>query len=222
MRTLLMAMVVGLLILPSADQTLKPISDWLVCGPFLFERGLQQFLTDYLFEYGGEANIQPKEGLEHSVIGLGKVTWKRYHTPNGILDFVTLMAKQVGEERPKFWRLRYGLAYAYTEITSDRPQRALLLLGSEDWLAVWFNYSFARSENTGKSWDFVLLSIKAWLQKYPSNSTQTSSHYICPSIKVLLVKLVGHGLFPMPTCRALSHADFLSAQDRACALQLDA
>ncbi len=83
-------------------------------------------------------------------------------------------------------------------------------------------YSFARSENTGKSWDFVLLSIKAWLQKYPSNSTRTSSHYTSPSIKGLLVKTVGHGLFPMPTCRALSHADFLSAQDRACALQLDA
>lgn len=117
----------------------KPISDWLVCGPFPFERELQQFLTDYLVEHGGEANIRPKEGMAHDVKGLGKVIWKRYHAPDGILDFVTLMAKQVGEERPKFWQFRYGLAYAYTEITSERSQPALLLLGSEDWLAVWLN-----------------------------------------------------------------------------------
>jgi fermentation-respiration switch protein FrsA (DUF1100 family) len=120
-------------------QSAKPLTDWLVCGPFPFERGLPQFLADQLAEHGGEANIRPKEGMTHSVKGLGKVTWQRHHAPDGVLDFVTLMAKQVGEERPKFWQLRYGLAYAYTEIQSDRPQRALLLLGSEDWLSVWLN-----------------------------------------------------------------------------------
>ena len=139
MRQALVVLVLGLTILQVTAQTPKPISDWLVCGPFPFERGLQQFLTDYLVEYDGEANIRPREGMTHDVKGLGKVTWKRHHAPNGVLDFVTLMAKQVGEERPKFWQLRYGLAYAYTEITSDRAQPALLLLGSEDWLAVWLN-----------------------------------------------------------------------------------
>lgn len=139
MRQAMVALVLGLTILQVAAQTPKPISDWLVCGPFPFERGLQQFLTDYLTEHGGEANIRPKEGMSHDVKGLGKVAWKRYHAPNGILDFVTLIAKQVGEERPKFWQLRYGLAYAYAEITSERAQPALLLLGSEDWLAVWLN-----------------------------------------------------------------------------------
>jgi len=29
-------------------QNAKPITDWLVCGPFPFERGLPQFLADYL------------------------------------------------------------------------------------------------------------------------------------------------------------------------------
>lgn len=134
-----MAMVVGLLTFSSVAQTPKPLTDWLVCGPFPFERGHQQFLTDYLTEHGGEVNIQPREGMAHNVKGLGKVTWQRHHAPDGILDFVSLIAKQVGEERPKFWQLRFGLAYAYTEIISDRPQRALLLLGSEDWLAVWLN-----------------------------------------------------------------------------------
>ena len=139
MRGLFVATVTGLLVLSVAAQTPKPITDWLVCGPFPFERELPQFFADHLTEHGGEAKIQPKEGMAHNVKGLGKVTWQRHRAPEGILDFVTLMAKQVGEERPKFWQLRYGLAYAYTEIQSDRPQRALLLLGSEDWLAVWLN-----------------------------------------------------------------------------------
>ncbi len=139
MRVFLTAILLGLSVLPSSAQNPKPLTDWLICGPFPFERGLQQFLTDYLTENGGEVNIRPKEGMAHTVKGLGKVTWQRHHAPNGILDFVVLMAKQVGEERPKFWQLRYGLAYAYTEIASDQPQRALLLLGSEDWLAVWLN-----------------------------------------------------------------------------------
>jgi len=138
-RGLFVATVTGLLVLSVAAQTPKPITDWLVCGPFPFERELPQFFADHLTEHGGEAKIQPKEGMAHNVKGLGKVTWQRHRAPEGILDFVTLMAKQVGEERPKFWQLRYGLAYAYTEIQSDRPQRALLLLGSEDWLAVWLN-----------------------------------------------------------------------------------
>ncbi|MFZ8854101.1 MAG: hypothetical protein ACO2PL_18665, partial [Armatimonadota bacterium] len=120
-------------------QSAKPITDWLVCGPFPFERELSQFFTDHLAEHGGEANIRPKEGMTHSVKGLGKVSWQRHRAPDGVLDFVALMAKQVGEERPKFWQLRYGLAYAYTEIQSDRPQKALLLFGSEDWLSVWLN-----------------------------------------------------------------------------------
>ncbi len=139
MRILLVVVALGLVTFSSVAQTPKPFTDWLICGPFPFERSLQQFLTDYLTEHGGEANIQPREGMAHNVKGLGKVTWRRHHAPDGILDFVSLMAKQVGEERPKFWQLRYGLAYAYTEIISDRPQRALLLLGSEDWLAVWLN-----------------------------------------------------------------------------------
>jgi pimeloyl-ACP methyl ester carboxylesterase len=120
-------------------QNAKPITDWLVCGPFPFERGLPQFFTDHLAENGGEVNIRLKEGMTHSVKGLGKVSWQRHRAPDGVLDFVALMAKQVGEERPKFWQLRYGLSYAYTEIQSDRPQKALLLFGSEDWLSVWLN-----------------------------------------------------------------------------------
>ncbi|MEZ8218356.1 Alpha/beta hydrolase family protein [Candidatus Fervidibacteria bacterium JGI MDM2 SSWTFF-3-K9] len=135
---MLCATICVLSVLASA-QNAKPVTDWLVCGPFPFERSLPQFLVDQLTEHGGEANIRPKEGMSHSVKGLGKVSWQRHHAPDGVLDFVALMAKQVGEERPKFWQLRYGLAYAYTEIQSDRPQRALLLLGSEDWLSVWLN-----------------------------------------------------------------------------------
>ena len=131
--------VVAVVVSFASSQSAKPITDWLVCGPFPFERGLPQFLADQLTEHGGEVNIRPKEGMTHSVKGLGKVSWQRHRAPDGVLDFVTLMAKQVGEERPKFWQLRYGLAYAYTEIQSERPQRALLLLGSEDWLSVWLN-----------------------------------------------------------------------------------
>jgi len=138
-RLRVVLVVVAMAVSCASAQSAKPITDWLVCGPFPFERGLSQFLADYLTEHGGEANIRPKEGMTHSVKGLGKVSWQRHSAPDGVLDFVALMAKQVGEERPKFWQLRYGLAYAYTEIQSDRPQKALLLFGSEDWLSVWLN-----------------------------------------------------------------------------------
>ncbi|MCS7264570.1 MAG: prolyl oligopeptidase family serine peptidase [Armatimonadetes bacterium] len=139
MKTSLVAIIVGLMAASSVAQSPKPLANWLVCGPFPFERSLQQFLTDHLTEQGGEAKIRPKEGMTHTVKGLGKVAWQRHYEPDGILDFVSLIARPMGEERPKFWQLRYGLAYAYTEIVSDRSQRALLLLGSEDWIAVWFN-----------------------------------------------------------------------------------
>ena len=111
-RLRVVLVVVAMAVSCASAQSAKPITDWLVCGPFPFERGLPQFLADYLTEHGGEANIRPKEGMTHSVKGLGKVSWQRYRAPDGVLDFVALMAKQVGEERPKFWQLRYGLAYA--------------------------------------------------------------------------------------------------------------
>lgn len=139
MRLMAMWLVTSVMVVFSAAQQAKPITDWLVCGPFPFGRGLTQFFTDHLTEHGGEANIQPTEGMEHTVKELGKVVWKHHRAPNGVLDFVELMAKHIGEERPRYWLLRYGLVYAYTEIFSDKPQRALLLLGSEDWLAVWLN-----------------------------------------------------------------------------------
>ncbi len=116
----------------------QPLTDWLVCGPFPFERQLPQFFTDYLTEHGGEKGIRPKEGMSHTVKGLGEVRWQRCSAPEGFLDFVALLARGK-EERPRFWQIRYGLAYAYTEIESDKDQPALLLIGSEDWVAVWLN-----------------------------------------------------------------------------------
>jgi hypothetical protein len=80
-------------------------------------RGLPQFFfADYLTVQGSEVNIYPKEGMSHSVEVLSKVTWQHHLALEVVLDLVALMAKQVGEERPKFWQLRYRLAYAYTEI----------------------------------------------------------------------------------------------------------
>jgi len=82
-------------------------------------RGLPHFFADYLTVQGNEVNICPKEGMSYSVKVLGKVTWQRHHALGVVLNFVVLMAKQMGEGQPKFWQLRYGLAYAYTEIQSD-------------------------------------------------------------------------------------------------------
>ncbi len=139
MRAALVFLTVFVMVVSAMAQTPQPITEWLICGPFPFARQVRQFFTDFLTEHGGEANIRPQEGMAHSVEGLGKVTWQRHRAPDGVLDFVALMAKMVGEERPRFWQLRYGLAYAYTEIRSDKPQQALLLIGSEDWCTVWLN-----------------------------------------------------------------------------------
>ncbi len=130
---------VGLIVAAVAAQTPQPITDWLMCGPFPFERQLPQFFFDHLTEQGGERRIRPREGMEHTVKGLGKVVWQRHPATDGFLDFVALLAKPIGEERPRYWQLRYGLAYAYTEIQTEKPQRALLLIGSEDWCAFWLN-----------------------------------------------------------------------------------
>lgn len=119
-------------------QTPQPITNWLVCGPFPFRRELQEFFVDHLTQHGGETKIVPKEDMSHSIRDLGEVQWQRHTTSDGFIDFAGLFAK--GEEaRPRYWKIRYGLAYANAEIKSQKPQRALLLIGSEDWCAVWLN-----------------------------------------------------------------------------------
>lgn len=116
-----------------------PLRDWLVCGPFPFRRQLAQFFKDYLKEHGGERDIRPRAGMGHTSEGLGTVVWKGHEAKgDGLVDFVALYGDVVGK-RPLYWRFRHGIAYAYTEILSPRPQKVLLLIGSEDWCAVWLN-----------------------------------------------------------------------------------
>ncbi|MGQ9463004.1 MAG: hypothetical protein ACUVRR_08110, partial [Candidatus Fervidibacter sp.] len=88
MRLIAVWLVISVMVVFSSAQRAEPITDWLVCGPFPFGRGLIQFFTDHLTEHGGEANIQPMEGMEHTVKELGKVVWKQHRASNGVLDLV--------------------------------------------------------------------------------------------------------------------------------------
>jgi hypothetical protein len=95
-RLRVVLVVVAMAVSCASAQSAKPITDWLVCGPFPFERGLSQFLADYLTEHGGEANIRPKEGMTHSVKGLGKVSWQRHSDTRRCFGFCGADGKASG------------------------------------------------------------------------------------------------------------------------------
>ncbi len=130
------------------------IVDWLVCGPFPkigpHPSGRDSFYIDFLKDAGGESNIEPREGLFHpsSCVNSGRVQWRRYTAePNGFVNFV----KVFGEPFVEFWRLKGGVAYAFTTIKCDEPKRAVFLLGSEDSVMVWLNGELVHHNKIGRS-----------------------------------------------------------------------
>jgi pimeloyl-ACP methyl ester carboxylesterase len=97
----------------------------------LLNDGLESFYIDFLKEVGGEekAELRPEMTIgEARCIDVSA-------DENGYVDLVKIF----GETFEKFWRLRYGVAYAYTEIDIDREDSYVLLIGSEDYVSVYVN-----------------------------------------------------------------------------------
>jgi dienelactone hydrolase len=111
------------------------VRKWIVCGPFPYStltgEGLESFYVDYLEEIGGEARAVLKHGM---IIGDARCI-EVEADERGFVDLV----KIYGEVFEKFWRLRYGVAYAYAEVEVDKEDIYVLLAGSEDYITVYIN-----------------------------------------------------------------------------------
>lgn len=119
-----------------AEKTGKYFQTWLLCGPFPnpstaegqdHTKGLPGFYSDYLKEYGGEANPKIKAGDVVKYEG-GEAKWMKYQSENQIIDFSQALG-------PK----DHALAYGYCLVKANQPGYYLLMLGSDDGVRVWVN-----------------------------------------------------------------------------------
>ncbi len=124
--------------LPSFSQTVPVfdfrsgvfLTDWLVCGPFA-AHGNASIYTDYLAAAGGETAVVPAAGKRVSSDDApgGAVVWRRATArQDGRLDLRRLLSPNQSD-----------VAYAAVTIRCDHKTPALLLLGSNDMVAVWLN-----------------------------------------------------------------------------------
>ncbi|MBP1449665.1 MAG: hypothetical protein JZD41_06625, partial [Thermoproteus sp.] len=107
-------------------------NNYLVCGPFPYRRlltdGEEAFFVDWLREFGGEEAFD--------AAAAGNLCREARPDAEGFID----LAKIYGEEFKEFWRLNYGVAYAYAELAAE-PGTYVGLLGAEDYAAVYINGS---------------------------------------------------------------------------------
>jgi hypothetical protein len=131
-----------------AHQKIDPgkwISSWLICGPIPLRvekdhtrssDHLEGFKTDYLIKSGGEKNLLVRAG---DVVKFknGSAKWIYYNSPDSVID----LDKAVSKKDPV-------VAYAYTEIESDKTGIWFIGLGSNDGGSLWINGI--------KMWDYYL------------------------------------------------------------------
>ena len=107
------------------------IKEFILCGPFKYSRllydGLESFYLDFL---NGEEKAILKDGLEVNGVKCRRVIADE----KGFVDLV----KIYGERFKDFWRLNYGVAYAYTEVKGSSCE-TVFLLGCEDYATVYVN-----------------------------------------------------------------------------------
>jgi dienelactone hydrolase len=124
------------------------VRKWVLCGPFpystLIGDGLESFYVDYLEELGGEAKAVLKPGM---VIGNAKCV-EVEADESGFVDLV----KVYGEVFEKFWRLKYGVAYAYAEVEVDKDDTYVLLVGSEDYITIYVNGEHVFTSHIARSY----------------------------------------------------------------------
>ena len=108
------------------------IREWVVLGPFPSE----DLGTDFLAEYGGEANVRPQEGDAVAVRDGRKLVWKRYRSNE---DYVMLEhALESGA---------HTTAYAYCQVLSEKDGEAEFHFGSEDASRVWVNGRMVKEQS---------------------------------------------------------------------------
>ncbi|MBN1350130.1 hypothetical protein JXJ21_12015 [candidate division KSB1 bacterium] len=116
------------------------IHDWLLCGPFPNCEGCSRenyehderckgFFTDYLQSMKGEKLATPAEGTRVTVPEYNLTrTWFYYHSETEKIPF-----NEIFEPNDLV------VAYAFCRIESETERKAILSVGSNDGIAVWFN-----------------------------------------------------------------------------------
>ena len=114
--------------------------DWLLCGPFpncpdcdqvsyKHDERCKGFYTDYLESVGGEKNACPQKGMVVNMPDLGvKKEWFYYHSETDKIPFNSIF-------KPN----DMVVAYAFCQVNSNNEQQAILSLGSNDGVKVFFN-----------------------------------------------------------------------------------
>ena len=110
------------------------ITKWLVLGPFFHDDLETDFLADLPVRgrtqtgVGGEAKVEPQEGLTLTTADGRTLTWKRYQAKGNIVD----LADAIGHHD-------HATAYAFCVLQSEVATDARIYIGSEDGVAVWIN-----------------------------------------------------------------------------------
>ena len=115
------------------------LKDWLLLGPlpncpacdatdYYHGDNCQGFYTDFLTAEGGERNAAPEVGDEVRVNDSISLKWVSYHSENTKVPLAQIM-------KPKDMVVAYG----FTAVYSPAEQKAVLAVGSNDGIQVFFN-----------------------------------------------------------------------------------
>lgn len=127
------------------------IRSWLICGPFPNPGGRKQgeavedvrqvkckgFNEDFLISQGGELAIEPQEGMWQVLGGkLYRYKWQVKESPEAMIDFYKVLDPY-----------EYIVVYAAGYVISEKPQEALIKLGSDDGYKLWVNHEFIAADH---------------------------------------------------------------------------
>ncbi|MBC8229161.1 carboxypeptidase regulatory-like domain-containing protein, partial [bacterium] len=110
------------------------IKEWLVVGPFFPD----ELDTDFPADAGGEANIEPKEGLTVTTADGTPMMWKRYTSESNIINLLDAVGNH-----------EYATAYAFCLLQSDIAGDVEILLGNDDEASVWVDGKQAHNNPGG-------------------------------------------------------------------------
>jgi len=138
------------------------IDGWLVCGPFpnLGPTGTEKdhqtkqiypgWEKDWLIKGGGEAKIEPQEGMSYELDfpasifwKPGKITvkWEEFIADGNKVNFLEAFSNEkLGIDETKERQVRFVVGYAYCVIDSPEEQKAQIAFGSDDGYKIWLNH----------------------------------------------------------------------------------
>lgn len=147
--------------------------DWLLCGPFptcpggdpvSYKHGDQckGFYSDFLKSIGGEANAHPQNGTPIQVPELNlKREWNIYQSKTDKIPFNAIFEPN-----------DLVVAYAFCQVNSNKRQKAILSLGSNDGVMVFLNgEKIHENHPVNGRWlqkdnDYVLVVLKSGLNNF--------------------------------------------------------